>query len=264
MIYTDDDGREIWTNVAAVPTFDDARNVTGVLTAISDIDERKRSEQALRESERRATTLLAELQHRVRNVLAMVRSMVRRAAASKTGVPDFVDHLQGRIDAMARTQSALTRAPGRGVELEGIVRDELLAFVARDEGFKVKGPALVLAPKAAEVLTLAIHELAANSLKYGALGADKDARISWQVHKRRGEKWLEFVWDERGVEIDDTNPSPGFGTELITQRVPYELGGDSVMTFRKDGMTATIRFPLTGEQSVLQTDSGPENWKGGL
>lgn len=264
MIYTDDEGREIWTNVAAVPTFDDLGNVTGVLTAISDIDERKRAEQALRESERRARTLLAELQHRVRNVLAMMRSMVRRAAVNKRDVPDFVDHLQGRIDAMARTQSALTRAPGRGVDLENIVRDELLAFAAREEGVTVKGPQVLLAPKVAEVLTLAIHELAENSLKYGALGADKDVVITWKVTKRRGKTWLEFMWEERGMPIEDVDPAPGFGTELITQRVPYELEGTSVMTFREDGMTATMSFPLTGEQSVLQTDSGPENWKGGL
>ena len=220
----------------------------------ADLIERRAAEAALERERQRQQTLLAELQHRVRNILAMIRSMVVRASVNKTDVPDFVDHLQGRISALARTQAILTRRPGADVDLEQILRDEMLADATRDGKVKLSGRAVSLSPKAAEVLTLAVHELSTNSLKYGALGGDGKVVVNWKVRDRDGRDWLVLIWRETGVEISDLQPTPGFGTELITQRVPYELGGSSKMEFGKGGLKATMEFPLKSGSSVRQTD----------
>lgn len=217
--------------------------------------ERARAEEALRESEGRARLLLAELRHRVRNILAMIRSLVTRTASEEMSAFDYAQHLAGRLDAVARTQAILTSRPGEGIEIEDLVREELLAQAPAEDRFHLEGPAVLLSPKAAEVLTLAVHELATNSIKYGSLGADGELSITWDVEQRDAEKWLTLVWEESGVENSGSASGCGFGTELITKRVPYELGGTGTIEFEGDGMRAIIAFPLRDMGSILETGS---------
>jgi two-component sensor histidine kinase len=222
--------------------------VVGIGGVGTDITERKRSEEHQR-------TLLAELQHRVRNILALLRSLIGRTSRSKDDLSDFVDHLQARIDAMARTQAILTRSAGAAVNLEDIVRDELLAVAAPDSKYRVRGPEVELASKAAELLTLAIHELATNSVKYGALGDTPGSLdVTWTCNQRDGKKFVELEWSERGLTLHRIPERRGFGSELITERVPYELQGRGEMAFSSNGLTATIAFPLVAKTSVLLTD----------
>jgi PAS domain S-box-containing protein len=380
MLYTDDDGREIWTRVATVPIRDRNGEVTALASVISDIDALKRNTEALRESEERfqqfaeASTdilwirdaqtlqweflspafervyglsretamcgddlaqwvslivpddrahalaslervrrgetvmfeyrirrssdgemrwirdadfplldqhgrvqriggvgddithekraverqklLLAELQHRVRNVLAIVASIVARTGDSADTVEEFQSHMSGRLASLARTQALLTRAAGAGVDLEGLVRDELLAQIADLSRIEVKGPRVTLAPKAAEILTLAVHELATNATKYGAL-CTPDARIAvgWRQFNEDGQAWLRLTWTEKGVPIASTAPrKEGFGTQLITGRAPYELDGRASLDFVPGGLRCAIAFPLVPGQSILETD----------
>lgn len=201
-------------------SLDRERNRVAVL--FTNVTERKRSEEHQK-------TLLAELQHRVRNILALLRSLIGRTSRSKDDLADFVAHLQGRIDAMART---LTRSPGAAANLEDIVRDELLAVAAPDRKYRVGGPQVELASKAAEILTLAIHELATNSVKYGALGEESGSLdVKWSCNDRDGTKFVELHWTERGVPLTSLPSRRGFGSELITERVPYELHGSGEMIF---------------------------------
>ncbi|MFV3484831.1 HWE histidine kinase domain-containing protein, partial [Mycobacterium tuberculosis] len=93
--------------------------------------------------------LLAELQHRVRNILAVIRSIISRSNDGERSTEEYVQHLQGRISALARTQVLLTRRAGASVDLEDMIRDELLAQVAIDEQFSLSGPDVELSPKAA-------------------------------------------------------------------------------------------------------------------
>jgi PAS domain S-box-containing protein len=220
----------------------------GFLKIGQDVTERKRNDE-------RRTILLAELQHRVRNVLAMVASMVRRSDATGT-TEEFRTSLSGRIAAMARTQVVLTRGAGVGVDLGGIVRDELSVQVADGSRITVVGPAALLSPKAAEVLTLAIHELTTNAMKYGGLhqpGGRVD--VEWSVNPRDRQDWLELDWRESGYTVKPkTTRRKGFGTELITRRVPYELHGQAEVRLHEDGLDCRIAFPLTLGNSTLQTD----------
>jgi len=211
----------------------------------------------LRASEQRARLLLAELQHRVRNIMAMIRSVARRTGDSAETVEDYVQHLEGRISALSRTQALLTRDVHVEVNLESLILDELKMQAARPKQFTVTGPDVSLPPKAAEVLGLALHELATNSVKYGAL-CQKDGRVDvrWALLDGERAPQLSLIWSEFGVTIDRKPSRQGFGTELITQRVPYELQGTGTLEFRPTGLVATIEFPLDDRPSILQTDEG--------
>jgi len=241
------DGQVRWIHNTDFPLLDDQGKVQRIAGIAHDVTERRRAVEL-------QGTLLAELQHRVRNVLAMIRSVVRRTSSSKSDIEDFVEHFQGRIDAMARTQSLLTRTPGRGVDLEDIIRDEMVAQAAQEPKFKLSGPPVSLAPQSAEVLTLALHELATNSVKYGALGQnDGRVAIGWDVQRADGPDWIEIVWRETGIDPRNER-APGFGTDLITNRVPYELSGLGELIFDDKSLTARIGFPLQPGHGILEAD----------
>ena len=208
-----------------------------------------------RRDQERQGILLAELQHRVRNVLAMVRAIVSHGGGET--VEEFRSDLDGRLAALARTQALLTRAAGVSVDLAGIIRQELLAQVVEDSRVTISGRDVALAPKAAEVLTLALHELATNALKYGALRHPEGRLdVSWSLEREADNNWLRLTWQERGVEVADAaTRNAGFGTELITQRVPYELRGAATLDLQPGGVCCIIEFPLLPGQSIFQSDS---------
>jgi two-component sensor histidine kinase len=195
----------------------------------------------------------------------MVASLVRRGDTGAT-THDFRDRLSGRIAAMARTQALLTRGAGVGVELEGIIHDELRAQATDEQRVSVAGPPVTLSPKAAEVLTLAIHELATNAAKYGAIRVPTgNISVQWRREPRDGQDWLELEWRESGVEIAPVQAAPrkGFGTELITRRVPYELKGQAAVDLTPSGIHCRIAFPLKVGESVFQTDVPARSFAGG-
>lgn len=221
----------------------------GVLLIFIETTERVRAS-------RSRNLVVAELQHRVRNILAVIRSIVARTAETSLTVEDFSAHLDGRLSALARTQVMLTRNPGLGVDLEGLVRDEFVAQVVEESRLGVAGPEIMLSAKAAEVMTLAVHELTTNAVKYGALAARGGRiEISWSVEDQAGVEWLAFEWRESGVKV--AAPAPrrtGFGVVLVEQRVPYELKGTGRLSFLPGGVLCAIAFPLSPLRSILQTD----------
>jgi PAS domain S-box-containing protein len=220
----------------------------GFLKIGQDVTERKRDEE-------RRSILLAELQHRVRNVLALVASVVKRGDASGT-VEEFRSNLSGRVAALARTQTLLTRGVGVGVDLETIIMDEISAQGADEARLTVAGPRILLSAKAAEVLTLGIHELVTNACKYGAFHHEAGkVAVVWQVRHRDGQEWLDLRWEESGFAIAArADRRKGFGTELITRRVPYELMGQGSIDLHAEGLRCNIGFPLVKGESILQTD----------
>ena len=151
-----------------------------------------------RQSAERQSVLLAELQHRVRNIMAIVLSMTARTARSADTVEEYAGLLHGRLSAIARTQSLLTHATPNGVDLRAILQDEIAAQSAPDAQYEIVGPNLTLPPKAAEVMTLAAHELTTNALKHGALAArEGHVAVRWRLEMRESLPWLVFEWRER-------------------------------------------------------------------
>jgi PAS domain S-box-containing protein len=191
--------------------------------------------------------LLAELQHRVRNTLAVIRSIARRTADTSETVEDFAGHLDGRIGAFSRVQVALTRDPLAGFDLAKLIAEELRACVAREgEQFTVRGPQVRLLPKAAESIGLAVHELATNAVKHGAFTvATGRVEVVWCGESRQGAPWLSLDWIERGMNGRPVaQMREGFGTVLLLQTLPYDLGATVERKFAADGLHCRISFPL--------------------
>jgi PAS domain S-box-containing protein len=234
-----------WLRSNVFPMLDQGGRVQRIGGIVRDITELK---SALHHGER----LLTELQHRVRNTLAVIRSIARRTAESSETVDDFAGHLDGRIGAFSRVQVALTRNPLAGFDLAELLAEELRACLAREgERFTLRGPAVRLQPKTAESIGLAVHELATNAVKYGAFTvADGHIEVFWRRETRDGVPWLSLEWNESGmtgrpvVQMRD-----GFGTELLQRTLPYDLGATVTRTFAPDGLRCTICFRLAANAS---------------
>jgi two-component system, chemotaxis family, CheB/CheR fusion protein len=202
---------------------------------------------AITRAEERQRFLLAELQHRVRNTLGVVRSIARRSAETATSVDDYASHLDGRLNAFARTQAMVTRDPEGGVDLEYLVVEEMLGYNAREgEQLRISGPPVRFQPKAAETFALAIHELATNAIKYGALSKPTGrVDVSWRLDDSAGQTELMFDWQERGGPRVDPAQRTGFGTELLEKTLAFELKGKTSLNYDPSGLHCTIAIPLS-------------------
>lgn len=192
--------------------------------------------------------LLAELQHRVRNMLAVVRSVFGRSADTADDLAALTEHFYGRLDALARTQVIVTRNADELTDLEELIREELLVVGMTDgPRLEIGGESVSLPAKLAELIGLAIHELTTNALKYGAL-SQPAGRLSivWRINMdERGARNLDLCWTESGVPAVPLTPArTGFGRELIEQALPYQLRGQTRLEFRGGGVRCSIIAPL--------------------
>lgn len=212
---------------------------------------------AITRAEERQRLLLAELQHRVRNTLGVVRSIARRSAQTSSTVEEYSAHLDGRLGALARTQAAVTRDPEVGVDLEYLLADELMAYNAREgEQVRISGPTIRLQPKAAETLSLAIHELATNAVKYGALSQPAGrVEISWRIDEGVTPPELNFDWREKGGPPVKSPKRKGFGTEILERTLGFEFKGKSALMFSPTGVHFSITLPLS---RVIVQKPGPD------
>ncbi|MEX6507376.1 PAS domain S-box protein [Jiella sp. M17.18] len=234
-------GRYRWFEIRALPSPDEAGDALEWFGTSTDIDDRRRLEEHQR-------VLLAELQHRVRNSLAVVRSIVRRTAETADTVEDYAMHLEGRIDAFARVQSAVTRDPGGRVSLLDLVADEMIAATAREgETVFIAGPDLRLPSRIAETFGLAVHELATNAIKFGALASDAGRiDIAWHVEETEEPGRLVFDWKETGVTLGEEPQRLGFGRELLERTLRYQIQAEASLAYEPDGLRCRIVLPLPG------------------
>ncbi len=197
----------------------------------------------------------AELRHQVRNTLGTVRALIRRSAEIDGTVDDYAAHLEGRLDAVLRVQSTLTRGSIAGADLYSLLSSELLACLAQEgKQVRIEGPDVHLQPKAAEPLSLAFHELATNSVKFGALGVpDGRIEVNWRVLDASSTlPTLAFTWKESGGPAIAIQPGRrGFGTELLERMLNYQLGTETDLTFASEGLHCRIRLPLSPDIGSL-------------
>ncbi|PZQ59891.1 MAG: hypothetical protein DI544_10250 [Sphingomonas taxi] len=238
------DGDSRWFLARQVPLRDEHGTVTRWFGAATDIHE-------LHLLEERQRRLLAELQHRVRSILTAVRLVFAHTVEAGGALEDITDHFRGRLDALARTQAVVTRTANGHVDLENLIRDELLSVGVLDgEAVTITGPDVSLPPAAAEALGLAIHELATNAVKYGALRTPgASLAINWTTDLDCGAAVrLHLIWWEQGVPAVSVSPNRhGFGSQLIRDALPHRLGAETRLTFQGGGVHCTIMLPLAGE-----------------
>lgn len=187
-----------------------------------------------------------DFQRQVRGLLAVVRSVVRRMAESATSVEDFAAHLEGRLGALARIQGFLLRGPDAPVDLEELVRAEFLAQTIADERFELSGPRILVSAKEAGTLGLALHELATNSIKFGALSSTGGrVHVGWhRSASAQAPASATLEWRELTEHVIPAASHKGFGFELIEQTLPYELGGTSSIMLHPGGLVCSINFVI--------------------
>ena len=196
--------------------------------------------------------VVAGLQHRMKNILAVVRSISSRTLEMTDSMDAYASHFAGRLNALARVQSVLARVPG-GVDLEDLIRDELDASLVREgEQVEISGPRVILKDKAVEVLAMALHELTINALKFGALSRSEG---SLAIHWRPVGASLHLHWREQGVPVLDPNPTRvGFGRDLLERGLLYDLGAHATLEFAPGGVQCTIELPLGERIAVAEDD----------
>jgi two-component sensor histidine kinase len=193
-----------------------------------------------------------ELRHRLRSTLGLLRAVVRRSATSGRELSDYVAHLEDRLDAISRAQ-AMADLVGL-VSLPQLLADEMLQYGA-GEGprLRVAGPEVLLEPRAGQIVALALHELAVNSVEHGVLGARTGrVEVSWEVAGRDAAEVLLFSWAEHGPAKPQRRGAAGFGTEVLTRMLPYEYGGAARLSHEPGCLRAELRLPLTARVGRVQ------------
>ena len=200
-----------------------------------DATERKRAEE-------HQQTLNAELDHRVKNVLATVSAIITQTPFVDSSLVDFVAGLDARIKSLGRTHELLSDNRWHGVSLEEIVRRELAPYAAANTD--IRGPRVTLRAEAAQPIAMVLHELATNAAKYGAF-SNREGRVSvqWRWLPNGSRSWLAIEWEELGGPRVRKPSRFGYGTSTIRELIPFELGGKAVLDFASSGLHCRLELP---------------------
>jgi two-component system CheB/CheR fusion protein len=206
--------------------------------------------------------LVRELQHRTRNLMAIVRAITRRTIQSTATIDSFAERIDSRFSALARVQSLLSRREGATrVPFDILLREEISAHVELDSDGRGKqvtleGPSsIALRSATVQTFALALHELATNATKYGALSQPGGhLHIKWIVEEAVGGKRLFVDWRESGVsdvpKDEAAAKGGGYGRELIERALPYQLGARTTFGFEPDGVHCTIEVLVPADDGA--------------
>jgi PAS domain S-box-containing protein len=225
------------------------RDATGAICWIGgvgrDITEEK-------ETAARMSVLVAELQHRTRNLLSVVRAMADKTLRRSTDLADFKVRFGARLAALARVQGLLSRlGEGERVTFDDLIRSEVAALDGDSGRVSLRGPSgVALRSSTLQTFALALHELATNAVKHGAFGQPQASlEIRWSVESLEAGQgpWLHMEWRECGVRIpaDHASREGGSGRELIERALPYQLGARTTYVMEADGVRCTIALPVS-------------------
>jgi PAS domain S-box-containing protein len=233
--YVRPNGEVDWLATYAQPIFDHAGQLTHLIGVSQVVTERKRADAHRK-------LLINELNHRVKNTLAVVQGIAQQTFKDERVPPELRVAFEGRLTALAAAHNVLTRENWRSAPLGRIIEDAVRPFgTAR---FRFEGPDLRIAPKAAVSLALALHELATNAAKYGALLSEAgQIDLSWWVepNERLG---FRLRWCEKGGPPVSPPQHRGFGSRLIERGLAAELEGEVKMEYRPEGLCCEMRAPL--------------------
>jgi PAS domain S-box-containing protein len=239
------DGEYLWHQTRAKP-LEGEREVSGEkdwVGTMTDIDD-------LRGLQGRQNVLMAELQHRTRNVLSVVQSIANQTIRSSGSLDAFGTQFASRLRALSRVQSLLARVEDQAIDLHALVTAELCAHSEcglESNRIVVFGPTVALPPTAAQALGLALHELTTNAVKYGALAQPAGKlKVTWELKAAKPTPEILLEWRESGVSMPEAG-SPkrkGYGSELIERALPYQLRAKTHLEFGKDGVRCAIIVPI--------------------
>jgi PAS domain S-box-containing protein len=235
------DGPEVWLEKTSKPQFDATGRLVGFKGLIRDITKRKRAE-------KRQELLSAELDHRVKNVLARVGAVVRHTRRRRATTDEFVKSLDGRIQSMAAAHALLSQSRWSGVGLADLIRHQLAPYTT-DANTTISGPEISLTSAQTQAVAMVIHELVTNAAKHGALsGPDGRVSVSWDRAGADAAEILTITWRELGGGPIRAPVRSRYGASLIRDLIPHELGGTVELTFPPDGAVCRIQIPLGAKQ----------------
>ncbi len=210
----------------------------------------------------RQELLIAELNHRVRNILGLIRGLIRQSQPSDPALAGFVKMIDGRIHALARAHNQITEDHWGPAPLQSLIDAEAAAFMVEQDRIRSSGAPVMLNPLAYSTMALVLHELVTNSTKYGSLSVKEGhVAIDWDFGPKGD---LRLRWRDVGGPPVTQPERQGFGTTIIQRSVPYDLGGEAAVRFLDDGFEADFCIPkrhvaeaLTGMRAIKFAKSGP-------
>jgi PAS domain S-box-containing protein len=236
-------GEPLWMSYSVFTIKDENEQPLGFATVSQNIDAGKQNEE-------RMELLIDELNHRVRNTLAIVNAIATQTLKHTRSIQEFQAAFGGRIMALAKTHTLLATSKWSASTLHDLIVQQLEPFAKdRMESLAVAGPTLLVNPKQALTLSLVIHELAANAAKYGALSLPTGRiEVRWQIEPDRK---LRLTWRE----LDGPPVAPptrrGFGTQLIEFNIAHEFGGEASFDYRPEGVQCVLTIPLRGQRDEI-------------
>jgi light-regulated signal transduction histidine kinase (bacteriophytochrome) len=199
--------------------------------------------------------LMAEMDHRVKNTLANIQALVVQTSRSAETLTGFVKGLDGRIHSMAKAHSLLSESRWEGVSIRRLLREELEPFGPRDQAIVMEGVDLVLTPKSALSLSLAIHELVTNAAKFGAFSTPSGSvAVRWALAEDNS---LSLQWTEVGGPPVRLPTRRGFGSTLIERALAMETGGRAAMHYLPSGVVCDVFLPPSSMLSRTVVPTAP-------
>ena len=249
------DGEYRWIFDRGVPRFTPDGSFSGYVGCGTDITERRQTQQRL-------NLLVSELRHRVKNLIAIMQSIMVRTMIEDRSIAEARDILQGRLLALGRAQDLLTRANWHGAPLRGIVEAELAGF---SERLDITGPDIMLNAGATQTMALALHELATNAVKHGALSCQGGrVEVRWAVSGHDSDARLKLRWQESGGPPALAPQRKGFGLTLLSGALMEDFDTPPRMIFAPDGFTFEVDAPIAvlSAFSLRDDSGGGPPWRG--
>ena len=200
------------------------------------------NEKLQKEANERQDTLIAELNHRVRNILTLIQGLVSQTMESADNTQKFAKQLDGRIKALARAHDQITQDQWSPAPLKTLFVNELNAYSPDfKKNVRLEGPHAIIDPQAFSSMALVVHEMVTNSAKYGALSAPKGIlSVTWELDPQGN---LDVLWREEGGPAVVPPSRRGFGSTIIQHSIPHELGGTAAIDYVKEGVQARFQIP---------------------
>lgn len=237
--YADRDGNWRLLETEARPRYDGEGRFLGMIGVNVDITEQENTT-------RQRELMLAELNHRVKNTLAVVQAIAHQSFKADRDLAS-VETFLGRLRVLAKAHDILSGVKWESSPLQNLAREIVTDLPARRGKIEIDGPAVLLPPKQALAVALALHELQTNALKYGALSVDGGTvSLDWTVTP---DGHLEILWQERGGPTVAPPSRRGFGTLMLQQGLAVELNGTAILDFRPEGLVCRIDAAIAGAQS---------------
>jgi len=229
-----------WYDLHVEPLRNDSGDTVGITCASIDVTQRKEAEGHLR-------LLLRELTHRSKNLLAVIQAMARQTARHAGSVDGFLNQFSGRLQALAASHDLLVRESWYGASLRELIQSQLAGYIERKAGqIVIDGPAIALKPEAAQNLGLALHELAANAEKFGALSVpDGRVSVTWGTGESANGNTIELDWREISGPKVKARRKTGFGSMVVERNLARALDAEVKLEFDPDGVRCRVTIPAS-------------------